>query len=547
MLAIGCVKKPMTPQAVKELKAKAAAVRRARAAIAREDPAAFAEFILRDELTGKRVKLAPLHTKWHELATAYNRLVIWAGIDLGKTQHITIARTLWELGRNPNQRVIIISKTTSLARKITRTIGQYISNSEAVREVFPKLRPHPDPAQTWTSVSLTVDRGGNISAKDPSVSATGTFGNIHGNRAEIVIFDDAIDSENTGSQVTRDHVWNWIRSVVLGRLSEEARLWALGNAWHPDDLLHRLEREPRFVGFRFPVISPDGVLAWPEHWPHSRVENQRIDMGPLEFARACLCQARDDETARFKRAYIDKCVGLGAGFDLHENSVSLRVALENAGWIERGDWNAEGEHAARMLGERFASDTGVALYTGVDLAVSRKDVSDRTVLFTIAAMPDGRKLVVNVRAGRWGAPEILENIKQCWEDFGSMFVVENNAAQDYIVQLLTDQTNIPILPFTTGRNKANPEFGIDGMAAEFAAGKWIVPSAKGTGVTGKEVAVWIGEMAGYDPRMHTGDSLMASWFASYGARMGTPINRPPASSTEGGDGEYRWPGEARGF
>ncbi len=36
-----------------------------------------------------------------------------------------------------------------------------------------------------------------------------------------------------------------------------------------------------------------------------------------------------------------------------------------------------------------------------------------------------------------------------------------------------------------------------------------------------EVDAWVNEMLYYDPRSHTGDRLMASWFAREAARQGT--------------------------
>jgi hypothetical protein len=102
--------------------------------------------------------------------------------------------------------------------------------------------------------------------------------------------------------------------------------------------------------------------------------------------------------------------------------------------------------------------------------------------------------------------------------FFSICVVENNAAQDFIVQFARGQFAVPIRPFTTGRNKAHPEFGVESIAAEMAGGKWVIPNNEGRCTP--EVDAWISEMLYYDPTAHTGDRLMASWFAREGARLG---------------------------
>ncbi len=61
------------------------------------------------------------------------------------------------------------------------------------------------------------------------------------------------------------------------------------------------------------------------------------------------------------------------------------------------------------------------------------------------------------------------------------------------------------------------------MAAELAGGKWLIPNEhkQPNGKVEpmhKEVGEWISEMLFYDPKEHTGDRLMASWFAREGAR-----------------------------
>lgn len=488
------------------------------AARARKDPNAFCSYVLRDERNGKRIHQAPMHTAWHRMIDDHPRLVLWSHVDGGKTNQIAIGRVLYELGRNPNLRVAIVSKTAELAKKIVRGVGQYIEKSPELRKVFPQLKPANDPSLPWTSFQLTVERP--VRAKDASVTSTGNFGNIHGSRIDLLILDDVLDYSNTRTSTPRESLWQWVRSTVMGRLTESARVIVIGNAWHPDDLLHRLEKEPRFVGFRFPVISPSGELTWPDHWSHKRIQEAREDMGPLEFSRALLCQSRDDETARFKREFIERCLAKGQGLRLVTSATELTDDLIAGGMCLSAEELAAAESARRLGVLQDSTLGGLRFYTGVDLAVQKHDHADHTVLFTIVVFPNGERRVCEIRAGRWNAPEILKEIEDCHFRFGSTFVVENNAAQDYIVQMIQSKTAIPVIPFTTGRQKAHHEFGVESLAAEFAAGKWIIPCGPAGKQRGKEIDAWIGELVGYDPTAHTGDRLMASWFAREGARAG---------------------------
>lgn len=517
---------PLTPQQVQDVAA-ARSARRAVARLAREDASVFNQFVLRDERTGKRIKQAPMHRQWHRLIDMHQRLVFWAHVDAGKTQQVSVGRILWELGRNPNLRTVVITKTSDLAQKIVRSAGQYIEKSDALREVFPDLRPSSDPSLPWTSQKLTVER--QVFAKEASVQASGVFGNILGTRIDLLVLDDVIDAENTRTATPREHLWNWVRATLFGRLSEEARVVVMGNAWHPEDLLHRLGREPRFKAYRFPVQNAAGELTWPDHWSEDRIAKARLDMGPLEFSRALLCQARDDETARFKREWIERCTLRGKGLSLLHTAGDLleEVARGQYGTFGIQDFDGavteeRAADAARRLGDsEREGPIAVRFYTGVDLAVQAHAAADLTCIFTIAVLPNGDRRIMAVESGRWAAPEILKRIVDHHQRYGSICVVENNAAQDYLVQMLREHTAVPVRGFTTGKQKASPEFGVESLAAEFANGKWIIPSGPNGTERGKELDAWVTELVHYEPPpAHTGDRLMACWFAREGARPG---------------------------
>jgi hypothetical protein len=450
---------------------------------ARSNPKVFAQFVLRDEGTGNAIKLAPIHRSWHDLMSTRKRLVVWSHIESGKTSQISIGRVLYELGRDTSLRACVLSNTHHQAVKIVRTISRYIEQSAELALVFPKLRP----GKQWTESALTVDRP--FLSKDPSVQAIGIHGNITGARLDLVIVDDVLDYENTRTPKGRDELWDWMRATLTGRLTSNARFFVVGTAFHPEDALHRYAKQfgPESA-VRYPVLADvDGTPRWPERWSRERIEEKRTELGPVEFARQMLCVPRDDTQATFKREWVD--IGLRKG-----NGRSLAFGLK-------------------------VLPPGIKTYTGVDLAVQQHASADLTVLFTIAVHPNGDREVLWVESGRWAGPEIVMNIINTHQRYQSIVVVENNAAQDFILQFTRAKAAVPLRSFTTGRNKAHPEFGVQSLAAELANGKWLIPNEDGR--TAPEVDAWISELLYYDPKGHTGDRLMASWFAREGARMGS--------------------------
>ncbi len=343
----------------------------------------------------------------------------------------------------------------------------------------------------WNAHQLFVIRP--TQSRDATVRSCGIHGNILGSRIDLLIMDDILDYENTLSPTQREDLWGWYRSTLETRLTRRARALCIGTAWHREDLMHRLARTPGWHPVSYPVLDDDGNPRWPERWPLSRINEARIRMGTTEFARNLLCKARNDSDERFQLSWIELCKARGEGREM--------------------------PHALMEV------PNGYATYTGVDLGVRTNKKADLTVLFTICLHPDGSREVLDIQSGRWAGPEIVRRIIDTHRRYLSIVLVENNAAQEFILQFTRASSAVPVRPFTTGANKAHPEFGIEGIAVEMQAGKWIIPSDNGHCVP--EVEAWINEMLYYDPRTHSGDRLMGSWFAREGAR-GSGIIIPKA-------------------
>ncbi len=447
---------------------------------ARTDFNVFAELVMTDDETGEPIKQAPIHRRWAEICEQHDRILIWSHINSGKTTQLSILRPVWELGRDPNLRIVILSNTASIATKIVRAISTLILENDEVKKIFPKLAPKPN--ATWTTTELTVQR--SSFAKDPSVRAVGVHGSLTSGRVDRLIVDDILDPENVATEASRKKLSAWYKAVAVGRLTPRARIVVVGTAYHPKDLLHELAEQRAFKWFRFPVINSHGRVAWPSLWPPDRIERMREELGPAEFARQLLCMARDDEEARFKQSWINEA--LRKGRDL---TLVYRIA--------DGD-----------LPE------GCFTFTGVDIGVKKGKRSDLTALFTFMEDQKGQRTLLWIESGKYTGPDIVRRIEDHHERYGSFIAVENNAAQDFILQFMAEGSHVPVIPHTTGRQKKDPLLGVEGLAVELSNGKWIIPSAKSE----PEIESWISEMLFYSPKVHTGDRLMASYFAREVAR-----------------------------
>jgi len=461
---------------------------------ARTNRAAFVQYAFRHEVTGEPLKNAPHHTEWHEFLDEHDRAVLFAPVEHAKTQHVAVGRVIHALGVDPGRRLAVISLTQSHADKIVGQIRRHIESNPRVHRVFPHLKPSEDIHDQWGQSRLTVARTTN--AKDPSVQGLGVYGPVNGSRLDGIVLDDILSFENTRTAEQISKLLGWLDAEVFTRAVEWGWIHWIGTPWTPLDPMHEVAKRAGWASRRYSaVLNPDDAMAqwrpmWPEQFSLKRLEKIYAGTTPLNFARKYLCQVRMDASSRFQQSWIDEALRLGRGM-----TMSKRQPVS-------------------------ASGKAMRCYTGVDLGVGQKENNDLTVLFTIAVEESGRKRVLDIQSGRFTAPEILQRIHDVVHHYGSIVYVEDVSAQNFLLQWATSQ-GLPVRGFTTTAGKKFDEhFGVESLAVEMRNGGWVLPSGDVGSPLHPELEEWIREMLYYSPESHTGDRLMASWFAREAARAG---------------------------
>lgn len=473
---------------------RAKARRQADVLAARKSAAAFIEFAFRHEKTGRIITNGHHHREWHEFFDQNRRGVLFAPVEHGKTIQIAVGRVLFKLGVNPSLRIAIVSNTEKQAVKVLSLVKEQILRNQRVQEVFPHLRPSPHGG--WGANSITIERP--TLAKDPSIQALGVAGPLVGSRVDVLVLDDVLDLENTRTAEQREKLLDWYESTAQTRVTADGEVWAIGTPWAADDLYHELEKRPGYASRRYSAaVNPDDKPEawrplWPEQFSNARLVDLYLNTTPGNFARKYLCRVRLDLHSRFQQAWLDATMANGKGWRMFDR-------------------------APQSGGKAWPT------FTGVDLGVGEGAQHDLTVLFTIAIEPGTRRRwVVDVQSGRWQAPDIINRIMDVYRRFNSIVVVESNAAQRFLVQF-AHAGGLPVRPYyTTGQAKYDEHFGVESIAVEMRSGLWAVPSGVDGQTITTDVREWFREMLFYDPASHTGDRLMASWFAREAARNYAP-------------------------
>jgi hypothetical protein len=458
-----------------------------RVSMARRDPAAFCEYVLRDEKTRQPITLCDEHRRWHQLCTDWDRLMLWAHYDSGKSTMISVGRVLWELGQNPNLLVAIMTATDDLAIKTVGLIAKYIVESEELHRVFPDLQR--DVKGRWSGHKLDVVKP--AAARDASVTAAAVGSNNLGSRWDLLILDDVVTRKNAQSQLQRDEVHSEIVATAGTRVGFGGRIWALGNVWHSDDAYHRLAANPRWASVKVPVLKDDGEPVDPKRWPKERVEAERVSLGPLLSKQLLDCKEVRDAESRFAQAWVAKMIERGAS----------RTVVPAGAFA----WNQP-------------PPAGYLVVTGVDPASGKKPRPGgkiaETAIYTTLFHPGGDREPLECWAGHWDLDETMARLESTWRRTRGIIFVEGNGVQNMLAQAFArTRMALPIRTYTTA---ANRDQCIETMGAEMASGRWILASKGGS--VGPDMERWLADLAEFQPGQHPGDRLMASMFAVEGWR-----------------------------
>lgn len=495
------------------------------AARAREDIVAFFDFVMVDERTNKRIKALPHQRVLLRFITENDRTVTLAPPGASKT-YCAVACFLWWLGRDPSERMAIVSATEAQAEKVVAAVASYILNSSRVRLVFPELRPTNREGEPWTRTRITVRRAPGV--RDPSLTAFGIDTDaIFGSRLSRAIGDDLLNEDNVATPEMRAKVHEKFNGKVGSRIDPTGSIGLMNTAWHPDDAVHRAikagwatlrmtaygdifvqddveraikqlppwdtdelrlanpyESNPCRLTSHDP--DPDNVVPlWPSKWSIDWLEAKRRTTLPVFFNREFLALCRDDDSALCKQEYVDACLKTARDRGIHSFVSSY--------------------------------DGNLPVFIGVDLAFEPGEERDENSIVSIVLHPDGLGQILDIESGQWAGPVTLQKVIGKFRSYckhgNGVVAVETNGGQKLFTQFaLAQNLMIPVRSHTTTSAKAKPHVGIPGIFTEMMNGAWAFPNTP-RGQMHPEMQKLIDACLYYRPQRHTDDRLMAFWIA----------------------------------
>jgi len=369
---------------------------------ARRDPSAFIETAISDERSTPIIQ-GNIHVAMQRFITNNYRGVVLFPREHGKTTQM-LGRVAWEIGKNPNIRIKIVSSSDNIATARGGAIRRLLETS-LYQNIFPRI----EQGNTWTDSKFTVKR--NVITPDGTLECYGIRSLATGGRADLIFFDDPDDEEVVYSDAVRRRNVGRIDDVWLNLLTPTGRAYLLCTPWHEKDIAHsRIAAGWPQLRFEIKDMQP----VWPERWSIEALQDKRKDVGSTSFAR---------------------------GFEL------VLISPEDS--VIKGDWFKYWRELPKMT----------RLAIPVDLAISDKKGSDYTVIGLLGTDVKSNIYLISVVREHLDFPSTLKRIKAVAENAQERFEItpiigiESTAYQQAVPQTMKRGSRFPICALTAEKNK----------------------------------------------------------------------------------------------
>jgi hypothetical protein len=449
-----------------------------------------------------------------------------------KTTSITINYVVYRICMDPNIRVILVSKTAEMAKKMLYAIKTRLTHPkfEEMITAYAPAGGFDQNSEAWNQTMIYVsDDARDSGEKDPTVQALGIRGHIYGARADLIILDDTVDLTNAHEY---DKQIDWLQSEVISRVSASGSMLVVGTRLAAKDLYSELRDPHRYPDEESPwsYLSMPAVLEFkdkPEDWvtlwpksnqpePGSKADTQVADENGLfpKWDGTRLSQKRRRVSPRaWAMVYQQQQVSDEAIFQADALKASIN-GNRMCGPIPKG-----------MVNQRENGMDGLIIVAGLDPATS-----GHTAAVVIGLdIKTQKRYVLDVYNKPGITPEAMREMIKGWTDRYriSEWRIERNGFQGFLVhdrelnEYCSSRGSI-IKPHFTGQNKHDSDFGVASMTVLWNGwqdGYQLIelPSTHGQ-ESAKQLIEQLVTWHPDAPKNQKTDIVMALWFAELACR-----------------------------
>ncbi len=409
-----------------------------------------------------------------EKGVANNRILVNIPPNHAKSMTITIDYVTWQVARNPNFRVLIVSQTQRLASDFLYAIKQRLThpNYEALQQAYAAGVGFNSKTASWQATRVTFgDELRESSEKDPNIEAVGIGGQIYGKRADMIIVDDAVTLSNANDF---ERQIKWLTQDVRSRLNPTGKLIIIGTRVASVDLYRELRQEDRYPGGLVPwtYLAMPALLEtdedpdkWVTLWPKSdapfdgqeEADKDEDGLYPRWSGRNLYNERQAMDTQTWALVYQQQHVSENSAFD----PVCVRGSID--GMRKAGPLVAGNPGHPRDLG-------GYSIICGLDPAM----IGDTAAIcYAVDRNTNKRYIVDAIKITRPSPADIRDLIFNWTSLYGpSEWIVERNAFQSFLTQdegirQHLASRGVLLREHHTGNNKWDAGFGVASMSTLF--------------------------------------------------------------------------------
>ena len=404
-----------------------------------------------------------------------NRVLINIPPNHAKSITITVDYVTWQVARNPNFRVLIVSQTQRLAGDFLYAIKQRLTHPTYadLQNAFAAGVGFNSKSASWQATRITFgDELRDSSEKDPNIEAVGIGGQIYGKRADMIIVDDAVTLSNANDF---ERQIKWLTQDVRSRLNPTGKLIVIGTRVASVDLYRELRNEDRYPGGLVPwsylampalLESHEDPDKWVTLWPESDQpfdgqddSHRNPDTGffPRWSGRNLFNERQAMDASTWALVYQQQDISDDAVFD----PVCVRGSID--GMRKQGKLIAGHPGHPRDL-------NGFSIVCGLDPAM----VGDTAAIcYAIDRATKKRYIVDAIKITR-PSPAAIRSLIFDWTELysPSEWIVEKNAFQSFLTQDEGIRQNLAsrgvlLREHHTGANKWDAGFGVASMSTLF--------------------------------------------------------------------------------
>lgn len=214
------------------------------------------------------------------------RLMIFTPPRHSKSELVSRRLPAYILGHNPDARIIAASYGADLARDMNRDVQRIIDDAYYA-ELFPNTQLFGTNVRTDArGVYLRNSDTFEVVGYKGRYSGAGIGGALTGKGLDYGIIDDPLKNREAANSLRiRNAVWNFYRSVILGRRdSMDSAILLTMTRWHEDDLAARLialaESDPdadQWTVLSFPAIAEEPIAEYDIREPGEALWRNKFD------------------------------------------------------------------------------------------------------------------------------------------------------------------------------------------------------------------------------------------------------------------------------